>query len=111
MNDQTLISRIVQLEHSVRRWRATFVSAVALMILAALMGASNIPDMIASKTFKVMDASGRTRANLTTRPDGVVVLTLADQNGEVHLELKTSPAGNPMITMHNKDGELIFRVP
>jgi hypothetical protein len=62
--NQTVITRVNQLEKSNRRMKIIGLAALALFGMAATQNHSNVPDLVQSKRFQVVDNKGNVLADL-----------------------------------------------
>lgn len=107
MNDQMLRGRIARLERTVQKQRIIGLVVAASVLAAALMGAARVPEVIEARAFKVLDASGQARIELSALSDGPATLILTGPDGKIHVRLDASE-GNPGLTFY--DGQENTRI-
>lgn len=100
---QALRQRLERVEQESRRLKQIGVVVLAGIVGAVLMGQAKASRVVQAEKFIVQDASGRTRAELGTAPDGRVALVLFDQNGRSRIELRVLPDDRVGLLLHSKD--------
>jgi len=100
-----LTDRLAQLERSNRRFRAA-ISALTLVAAAAItLGAAGlVPDTLAARSFRLVDAAGAERATITTGDDGTAVLTLLTGKGGSAMSMTLSPSA-PFVVVADAQGK------
>ncbi len=92
MTIEELSARLERVERSNRRLRAGAVAALVLAAAGISMGqASPTP----------RDAAGKERASLGLRPDGQVLLWLADESGQASASMGVTKEGLARVTARN----------
>jgi len=92
-----------RLERESRRLKQIGVVVLAGIVGAVLMGQVKASRVVQAEKFVVQDASGRTRAELGTAPDGRVALVLFDQNGRSRIELRVLSDDRVGLLLYSKD--------
>jgi hypothetical protein len=104
-----VLQRLARLERTVRRWQVVGGVAVALLALAALMGAVGRPDVegteeIRAKAFVLVDRDGRPRMDLRVARNDSTHLVLLDREGLPRLSLNVLAQGGTDIVLRDQQG-------
>jgi hypothetical protein len=100
-----LADRLVLLERSNRRLRtATSVLVLFTAATVTVGAAALVPDTIAAKSFRLVDAAGAERAALTTGDHGTAVLTLLTGKGDSAMTMTFAPS-TPFVVVADAQGK------
>jgi len=89
---QTLIKRLEKLERQNQRLRRAACAALAVVTAFVMIGQAPASRTVSGNRFVLLDAQGRTRAELGLK-DGSPGLVLLDANEKVQAALVVSPSG------------------
>jgi hypothetical protein len=67
-------------------------------------GENVVPEIVAAKSFLLMDKKGRARGVWGTNKDGETTLALGDSRGRSIMKLKVTADGQPSISLGDRDG-------
>ncbi|MBL6976045.1 MAG: hypothetical protein ISR64_09965 [Deltaproteobacteria bacterium] len=114
-----LATRIARLEKSNRRQRWFTLGTLVLLVTGCLAlslrdwppparahGANtDIPDVIRSKSFQLLDQKGKARAWLMNGRNGATFLSLADTMGKARIAMTVEPDGSSVINLADAQGK------
>lgn len=104
-----VLQRLDRLERQHRRWQLLGGSALALLGLAVLLGATGSKEIkaleeIRAKRFVLVDAHGAPRGGLHVGTDGKSRVILTDQMGTPHAVLFVEASGAPGLVLYDQAG-------
>ena len=108
--EETLRHRLARLERTVARWRRIGWTAVVLLGLIVLLGASTRAGRTAvaevfARELILVDRTQAPRASLTIATDGGPSLLLLDQQNKVRAGLTVLADGRPSLGLRDAEGQ------
>ncbi len=105
-NSDTMMQRLERLERENRSMKRTGIAALACLCFVALIGATSAKNKtVEAQNFIVKDAQGRTLADFGLRADGMPKMELYDNGGRSRAVLSSLPDGSAALVIHGTDGK------
>jgi hypothetical protein len=107
---EAVLHRLVRVERDMRRWQVMAGVALALLALAALLGAVGRPDgetfeELRARAFVLVDREGKPRMDLRVARNDSTHLVLLDREGQPQLSLNLLPQGGADVVIRDRFGQ------